>query len=109
MRVETTFNRKSLEQDVLRATKPEGFVGETLYPWLRLFEPRFRSQTLLGIAVMFFQQFSGINAILYFGPHLMASLGLKSDTAILVSSGFANIMQFVAVAPAILFIDRLGR
>ena len=106
MRVDTTFSRKSLEQGT---SKPEGFVAETLHPWLRLFEPRFRSQTLLGIFVMFFQQFSGINAILYFGPHLMASLGLTGDTIILVSSGFVNIMQFVAVTPAILFIDHLGR
>src|SRR5260370_26940533 len=109
MRVETAFNRKSLEHDMLRASKPKGLVGEILYPWLRLFEPRFRSQTLLGIVIMFFQQFSGINAVLYFGPHLMASLGLTNDIIILVSSGFANIMQFVAVTPAILFIDRLGR
>ncbi|KAF8342662.1 uncharacterized protein EI90DRAFT_3029786 [Cantharellus anzutake] len=108
MRVETTLNKQGLDQDAYRVSE-QGFINETLYPWLRLFEPRFRRQTLLGITIMFFQQFSGINAVLYFGPRLMVSLGVTGDTIILVSSGFASIMQLAAVTPAIIFIDRLGR
>jgi len=39
----------------------------------------------------------------------MRSIGMQGDTVMLVSSGFVNITQFVAVIPAIIFIDRLGR
>lgn len=38
----------------------------------------------------------------------MRSIGMQGDTVMLVSSGFVNITQFVAVIPAIVFIDRLG-
>ncbi|TDL13683.1 general substrate transporter [Rickenella mellea] len=58
---------------------------------------------------MFFQQWSGINALLYYGPTLMYSLGLRGDTITLLGSGGVGIVQFLAVLPAILYIDRLGR
>jgi hypothetical protein len=38
----------------------------------------------------------------------MKSMGLEGDTILLIGSGFVNIIQFLAVLPAILYIDRLG-
>ncbi|KAF8317607.1 general substrate transporter [Clavulina sp. PMI_390] len=88
---------------------PDREVKGYLSAWSRVFEPKFRKQTLIGAAVMFFQQWTGINAVLFYGPALMRSMGLQGDTVMLVSSGFVNITQFLAVIPAIVFIDRLGR
>lgn len=34
---------------------------------------------------------------------------MQGDTVMLVSSGFVNITQFIAVIPAIIYIDRLGK
>ncbi len=39
----------------------------------------------------------------------MRSLGLQGDSATLMSAGGIGIVQFLAVLPAIAFIDRLGR
>ena len=39
----------------------------------------------------------------------MRSLGLQGDAATLMSAGGVGIVQFLAVLPAIAFIDRLGR
>lgn len=57
---------------------------------------------------MLFVEWTGINAVLFYGPALMRNMGMQGDTVMLVSSGFVNITQFVAVIPAILVIDRLG-
>jgi len=58
---------------------------------------------------MFFQQWSGINALLYYGPTLVKSLGLRGHTVTLIVSGGIGIVQFIAVIPAIIYIDRWGR
>jgi hypothetical protein len=53
-------------------------------------------------------EWSGINALLYYGPTLVQSIGLHGDTVSLVVSGGIGVVQFIAVVPAILYIDRLG-
>jgi hypothetical protein len=57
----------------------------------------------------FFVEWSGINALLYYGPTLMHELGLQGDTVTLMVSGGIGIVQFIAVFPVILYIDRLGK
>ncbi|KAH9972081.1 hypothetical protein BGW80DRAFT_1316325 [Lactifluus volemus] len=77
--------------------------------WARLFDNRYIDRTLVGVMVMFFQQWTGINALIYYGPLLMRSLGLHGNTVNLLVAGGINIVQFLAVFPAILYIDKWGR
>ncbi|XP_006460576.1 hypothetical protein AGABI2DRAFT_220643 [Agaricus bisporus var. bisporus H97] len=83
-------------------------IGE-LRSWGQLFKPRYRDRTMVGIMIMFFQQWSGINALLYYGPILVHSIGLSSDTNSLAVSGGIGIVQFLAVFITIIYIDKLGR
>ena len=53
-------------------------------------------------------EWSGINALLYYGPTLLLAIGLKGDTVTLLVAGGVGIVQALAVLPVILFIDRLG-
>jgi hypothetical protein len=53
-------------------------------------------------------EWSGINALIYYGPLLMRSLGFSGNTVNLLVAGGVNIVQFLAVLPAILYIDKLG-
>ena len=46
---------------------------------------------------------------MYYGPTLIQDIGLKGDTVSLVVSGGIGIVQFIAVLPAIVYIDRVGR
>jgi Sugar (and other) transporter len=57
----------------------------------------------------FLAEWSGINALIYYGPLLMRNLGLNGSTVNLLVAGGINIVQFLAVFPAILYIDRWGR
>ncbi|KAJ7915801.1 general substrate transporter, partial [Mycena leptocephala] len=83
-------------------------VGE-LTAWGRLLTKKYRSRTMIGVLMMVFQQWSGINALLYYGPTLVRSIGLQGDTVGLIVSGGIGIVQFLAVGPAVVYIDRLGR
>ncbi|KAJ7093865.1 MFS monosaccharide transporter [Mycena belliarum] len=100
MRVEATLITQA---DV---AKPGG--GE-LAAWGRLLGKKYRDRTLVGVLMMVFQQWSGINALLYYGPTLVRSIGLQGDTVGLIVSGGIGIVQFLAVGPAVVWIDRIGR
>ncbi|KAK9452502.1 general substrate transporter [Dipodascopsis uninucleata] len=62
-----------------------------------------------GCTIMFFQQFCGINAIIYYAPTIFGSLGLNASTTSLLATGVLGIVDFVATFPAIFFVDRFGR
>lgn len=68
-------------------------VKADLREWAQLFAPGIRRRTLVGTGVTFFQQLSGINALLYYGPELLEHLGLTGDSAVLLGSGMINIIQ----------------
>jgi SP family xylose:H+ symportor-like MFS transporter len=61
-----------------------------------------------GIMLSVFQQFVGINAVLYYAPLMFKNLGASTDSALLqtVIVGLANVIFTVV---AILTVDRLGR
>jgi MFS family permease len=58
---------------------------------------------------MFFQQWTGINAVLYYAPTIFGQLGLSSNTTSLLATGVVGIAMFIATIPSVLWIDRVGR
>ncbi|MBS3770454.1 MAG: sugar porter family MFS transporter [Bacteroidales bacterium] len=74
----------------------------------RLFTKQLRVPVMLAILVAFFNQFSGINAIMYYAPRIFEVAGVARESALLqsVSIGLTN-MIFTLIA--INIIDRVGR
>ena len=75
--------------------------------WLDLFKKKTWRRTAVGMGVAFFQQFSGINAFIYYAPILFTALG-QEDLS-LVLAGTLNIGQLVAVLVCFFIIDKVGR
>jgi len=67
-----------------------------------------RVPILLAFFVAFFNQLSGINAILYFAPRIFQMTGLGSHAALLQSVGI-GITNLVFTLVGLWMIDRLGR
>ncbi|KAG2417530.1 hypothetical protein HFD88_008749 [Aspergillus terreus] len=65
-------------------------------------------RTHVGAGLMFFQQFVGINALIYYSPTLFKTMGLDYDQQLLMS-GILNVTQLVGVASSIWTMDKLGR
>lgn len=66
-------------------------------------------RVIVATVTMFFQQWTGINAVLYYAPTIFASLGLSSNTTSLLATGVVGIVMFIATIPSVLYIDKLGR
>ncbi|RMY81322.1 hypothetical protein D0861_08354 [Hortaea werneckii] len=84
----------------------QGLVLELLQ-WADLFRKKTWRRTVVGAGVAFFQQFSGVNAFIYYAPTLFTSLG-QADLS-LILAGTLNIGQLVAVMAAFLIVDAVGR
>jgi sugar porter (SP) family MFS transporter len=69
---------------------------------------RLRKPILLAILIAFFNQLSGINAILYFAPRIFELAGLGAKAALLQSIGI-GITNLVFTFVGLWLIDRLGR
>jgi sugar porter (SP) family MFS transporter len=69
-----------------------------------------RQRRAIGIAILiaFFNQFSGINAVLYYAPRVFEMTGLGQQTALLTSVGI-GVANLVFTFVALGLIDRLGR
>ncbi|KAF7983028.1 hypothetical protein HWV62_24674 [Athelia sp. TMB] len=117
MRVEAALIHRAAHVDSRsRAHLDTGMQAEAR-AWSRLWSPEYRARTAVGVGMMFFQQWSGINALLYYGPTLVAAIGIGASNATgregegagLMVSGGIGIVQLLAVGPAIVWIDSLGR
>jgi MFS transporter, SP family, arabinose:H+ symporter len=67
-----------------------------------------RKPIMLAILIAFFNQMSGINAILYFAPRIFELTGLGAKAALLQSVGI-GITNLVFTFVGLWLIDRLGR
>ncbi|KAF2014119.1 general substrate transporter [Aaosphaeria arxii CBS 175.79] len=66
-------------------------------------------RVIVATVTMFFQQWTGINAVLYYAPQIFNQLGLSSNTISLLATGVVGIVMFIFTIPAVLWIDRVGR
>ena len=72
------------------------------------FQAAYRGPILLAVAIAVFNQLSGINAILYYAPHIFRMAGAGQDSALLQSVIVGGINLVLTMA-AMLVIDRFGR
>jgi len=73
-----------------------------------LWRRQFRVPILLAVAIAFFNQMSGINAILYFAPRIFSLTGLAQQAAALQSIGI-GVTNLAFTFAGLWLIDRLGR
>ena len=90
------------EADEIAAASTEAASSGTFWT------ARLRKPILLAFLIAFFNQLSGINAILYFAPRIFELTGLGAKTALLQSIGI-GVTNLVFTFVGLWLIDRLGR
>lgn len=114
------FNDLKKAREILTRTDPDG-VDEAIRLAIEeeksmkqnagfgaLFNKRFFSSTMLAVMIAFFNQVSGINAIIYFAPRIFEMAGISTENALISTIGIGLINLF-ATFFGLYLIDRLGR
>ncbi len=73
-----------------------------------LFSPRYRFPLMLAVLFAVFNQFSGINAIIYYAPRIFEMTGAAKSSALLSTAG-VGLVNFLFTLLAMRFIDQIGR
>jgi len=81
---------------------------ENTVPNENIFLKKYRIPLVLAFLIAFFNQVSGINAILYYAPRILTEAGLAESSALLSSIG-VGITNMLFTFLGIYLIDRLGR
>src|SRR4030088_2428783 len=103
-RIEPDFTQAEIQAqaDEILGTSTE--QASSAHFWTR----RLRKPIMLAIMIAFFNQLSGINAVLYFAPRIFELSGLAAKAALLQSIGI-GITNLVFTFVGLWLIDRLGR
>ncbi len=103
-RIEPEASRAAIEaeaNEIIAASSEKGSSS-------RFWTMRLRKPILLAILIAFFNQMSGINAILYFAPRIFELTGLAAKAALLQSIGI-GLTNLVFTFVGLWLIDLLGR
>ena len=73
-----------------------------------LLAPKIRRLMTIGLGLALFQQFVGINTVIYYAPTILADTGLTNSSSI-TQTVFVGITNVVFTIVAVLLLDRVGR
>lgn len=107
-------------REILTRTDPEG-VDEAIRlaieeekkikqkgSFSAIFKKRFLPTTVMAIMIAFFNQVSGINAIIYFAPRVFEMAGISTESALISTIGI-GVVNLLATFVGLYLIDRIGR
>ncbi|PKA66543.1 Sugar carrier protein C [Apostasia shenzhenica] len=78
------------------------------HPWANLLKRKYRPQLVIGVAIPFFQQFTGMNIIMFYAPELFKIVGFQDDAS-LMSAVITGVINVLATFVSIATVDKFGR
>ena len=77
--------------------------------WSLLKNSNFKRAVTLGIVLQLFQQFTGINVVMYYAPTIFKQAGFASPNQQMWGTVLIGLINVLATFIAIAFVDRFGR
>jgi SP family galactose:H+ symporter-like MFS transporter len=74
-----------------------------------IFKSWLRTALIIAVGIMFFQQLTGINTIIYYSPKIFKIAGIESNTLTILPSILLGAINVLFTVVSILLLDRLGR
>jgi len=90
-----------MKEDVAHANESASY-REIFKPWLR-------NALIIAVGIMFFQQFIGLNTLLYYSPQIFKMAGITSNTQSIIPTILIGIVGFLFTVLSIILLDRYGR
>ncbi|MBE7169368.1 MAG: sugar porter family MFS transporter [Williamsia sp.] len=93
---------QDLKADVQLSRSQKTSAAEVLKPWLRV-------PLIITIGIFFFQQFSGVNTIIYYSPIIFKMAGIVSNTASIIPAIIIGTVNVLACLFSVFMLDKMGR
>ncbi len=77
--------------------------------WKEIFKPWLRNALIIAAGIMFFQQFVGINTVIYYSPKIFLAAGFEGNEAAIAASVIVGAVNVLFTIVSLFMIDRLGR
>ena len=93
---------RRMKEDSAAESRYRGAWSEILQPWLR-------TPLMIAFLIFFFQQFSGINTIIYYSPIIFQMAGFVSNSASIAPAVIVGTVNVLFTFVSIALLDRVGR
>ena len=99
-----------LVEEAVRKVR-EDSAAESRYAnaWAEILQPWLRPALLIAVLIFFFQQFSGINTIIYYSPIIFQKAGFTSNAAAILPAVIVGSVNVLFTFVSIALLDRVGR
>ncbi|XP_030548188.1 sugar transport protein 13-like isoform X2 [Rhodamnia argentea] len=104
-KIRGTDNIEPEFQELLEASR---IAKEVKHPFRNLLKRKNRPQLVIAVAMQVFQQFTGINAIMFYAPVLFDTVGFGSDAS-LYSAVIIGAVNVLSTLVSIYTVDKMGR
>ncbi|HEX6778911.1 MAG TPA: sugar porter family MFS transporter [Ktedonobacterales bacterium] len=74
-----------------------------------LFRPGLRLALLVAVGLAIFQQFVGINTVIYYAPTIFGYAGFSSASAAILATSIVGVVNVLSTILSLFLVDRLGR
>ncbi len=74
-----------------------------------IFKPWLRNALIIAVGIMFFQQFVGINTVIYYSPKIFLAAGFQGAEAAIAASVIVGAVNVFFTIVSLFVIDKLGR
>lgn len=98
-----------LVEESIRKIKADLAIKNESASYRELFKPWLRNALIIAVGIMFFQQATGINTILYYSPKIFKMAGVQSNTLAILPSLIIAVFVLAATVLSITLIDKVGR
>ncbi len=98
------------DERTLELTQIQTSMNKNAKPdWRELFSARLRIPLLIGIGIFLIQQFSGINAVIYYSTTIFGMGGFGSGTTSIMATIGVGVVNTLSTLVAVRFLDQWGR
>ncbi|XP_030975265.1 sugar transport protein 13 [Quercus lobata] len=98
----------NVEPEYLELVEASRVAKAVKHPFRNLLQRKNRPQLIIAVALQIFQQFTGINAIMFYAPVLFNTLGFGGDAS-LYSSVITGAVNVLSTIVSIYSVDKVGR
>ena len=77
--------------------------------WSDVFKPWLKPALIIAVGIMFVQQFTGINTIIYYSPKIFLMAGFEGAKAAIMASVSVGVINVIFTILSLFMIDKLGR